>query len=229
MTAPLDVDVLVCGGGVAGVASAVAAGRAGARTLLIERWGFLGGSATAAAVGQFVGWETEAGRQVVKGFAEEIVVRLRAKGAIPGHGHFVMSTGHRMDRVEYDPEVLKLVLDEMTTEANVLTLFHAAIASVERAGRLIAEVSVLTKAGIRAIRPRVVVDASGDLDVMARAAAEFLPLAESELLQPATMMFRFGPIDFARFEALDARTLAELAQRGVAEGALARAALRAAG
>ena len=74
----MNVEVLVCGGGMAGAAAAIAAGRAGADTLLVERWGFLGGSATAGAVGQFVGWETAAGRQVVRGIAEEIVQRLVA-------------------------------------------------------------------------------------------------------------------------------------------------------
>src|SRR3712207_9496057 len=70
------VDVLVCGGGMAGTVAAVAAARNGAQVLLVERWGFLGGSATAGAVGQFVGWETAAARQVIHGLAEEVVQRL---------------------------------------------------------------------------------------------------------------------------------------------------------
>ena len=83
----------------AGTVAATAARRTGADTLLVERWGFLGGSATAAAIGQFVGWETEAGGRVIRGIAEEIVENLVARGASDGHSHFVMSTGHRMDQV----------------------------------------------------------------------------------------------------------------------------------
>ena len=222
---PVQADVVVCGGGMAGTVAAVAAARAGAATLLIERWGFLGGSATAAAVGQFVGWKTEAGEQVVRGLAEEIVARLVRRGASPGHGYFIMSTGHRMDRVEYDPEMLKLVLDEMVGEAGVRVLFHARVMAVQRSGAVIERVDVLTAAGSLAVGARVVVDASGDLDVLARAGATFLPLEANEQLQPATMMFRFGPIDFARFEALSPAELAGLVQQGVAAGALARAAL----
>lgn len=209
----------------AGVAAAVAAGRSGAETLLVERWGYLGGSATAAAVGQFVGWETEAGRQVVHGVAEEIVAHLVRRGGASGHGHFVMSTGHRMDHVEYDPEILKVVLDDMVSEAGVTTLFHASVLSVRRQGTTIDAVSVLTKGGVLEIRPRVVIDASGDLDVLARAGAAFLQLGADEALQPGTMMFRFGPVDFDTFLGLGVAERSALAQRGFESGALARAAL----
>jgi hypothetical protein len=222
---PLSPHVLVCGGGMAGVAAAVAAARSGADTLLVERWGYLGGSATAAAVGQFVGWETEAGRQVVQGIAEEIVARLIARGGASGHDHFVMSTGHRMDHVEYDPEILKVVLDEIVSEAGVTPLFHAFVLSVRRQDATIGTVSVLTKGGPIEIRARAIIDSSGDLDVLARAGALFLPLGEEETLQPGTMMFRFGPVDFDTFEGLSVVDRTALAQRGFEEGALARAAL----
>src|SRR5262245_41526516 len=223
--ASLEVDVLVCGGGMAGTVAAIAAGRAGADALLVERWGFLGGSATAGAVGQFVGWETESGRRVIHGIAEEIAQRLVAEGASEGHTHFVMSTGHRMDYVPYDPEPRKRILDEMVIAAPARVLFHSMILAVRTEGRAIAEVTLLTKAGPLAVRPKAVIDASGDLDVLARAGAPFLTLAEGEALQPATMMFRFGPIDFERLHALSTAELQALARQGVEQGALARAAL----
>jgi hypothetical protein len=222
---PLNIDVLVCGGGMAGTVATIAAARTGADTLLIERWGFLGGSATAAAVGQFVGWETETGRRVIRGIAEEIVDSLIAHGASDGHSHFKMSTGHRMDQVRYDPEILKIVLDGFMTNASARVLFNAVVMSVARAGRSISEIKVLTKAGPIALRPKVVIDASGDLDVLARAGAEFLALEEGETLQPATMMFRFGPIDYDVFNAVPVAEMQALARRGADEGALARAAL----
>src|SRR5205823_2528262 len=149
---PIDCDVLASGGGMAGTVAAIAAARHGARTVLFERHGFLGGAATAGAVGQFVGWETAAGRRVIAGLAEEIVQRLE-------------------------------------------------------------------------VRARLFIDSSGDLDLMARAGAPFLGLDEGEALQPATMMFRLGPIDFAAFDGMSAAAKSALAARGVAEGALPRAAL----
>ena len=72
----MDCDLLVCGGGVAGTMAAVAAARRGARVILAERYGFLGGNATAGAVAQFISWQTAAGRRVVAGLADEVVQRL---------------------------------------------------------------------------------------------------------------------------------------------------------
>jgi hypothetical protein len=227
MAMRLDAEVLVVGGGMGGTVAAIAAARAGARTLLVERWGFLGGAATAAAVGQFVGWETAAGRRMVGGIAEEIVQRLVSLGGSDGHSVFTMSTGHRMDRVCYDPELLKVVLDGMAEEAGVRLLFHAALLGATREGATITQVELLTKGGVAQVAPRIVVDASGDLDLLARAGAAFLPLEPGEAMQPATAMFRFGPIDLDAFAAIPKDHLAALAQRGVAEGALARAALHA--
>jgi choline dehydrogenase-like flavoprotein len=223
----LDADVLVCGGGLAGTMAAVAAARHGANVLLIERYGFLGGNATAGAVAQFNSWQTANGRPVVAGFASEVVERLGRYGAAGQHQTFVMSTGHKMDRVEYAPEILKLVLDDMITEAGVRPLLHANLLRVSQASRRIEAVEVLTKSGVMAINPHVLIDASGDLDALHRAGARFLELEANESLQPATMMFRFGPIDFDRFHALAPAELAALARMGFESGELARAALHA--
>src|SRR3990167_9776495 len=136
-----------------------------------------------------------------------------------------MSTGHRMDRVEYDTEVLKVVLDEMPHAAGVRVLLHSQLAQESRRGRAISSVSVLTKGGMLDVRARLFIDSSGDLDLMARAGAPFLGLEDGETLQPATMMFRLGPIDFAAFDGMNGETKSRLAARGVAAGALPRAAL----
>ncbi len=221
----VEADVVVCGGGVAGTMAALAAARQGASVVLVERYGFLGGNATAGAVAQFNSWQTGNGRKVVAGLAQEVVDRLRRYDGARAHETFVMSTGHRMDRVEYAPEVLKLVLDDMVAEAGVRPLLHASLLDVACEGRRIERVSVLTKGGVLHLRAGVLVDASGDMDVLKRAGARFLELGNGEALQPATMMFRFGPIDFARFGALSKAELAELAARGFAQGRLARAAL----
>jgi len=221
----LEADVLVCGGGVAGTMAAVAAARHGADVILVERYGFLGGNATAGAVSQFNSWQTGNGRTVVAGQAAEVVTRLSRLGAARPHETFVMSNGHTMDRVEYQPEVLKLVLDEMVGEAGVRPLLHASLLDVACEGRQIERVRLLTKGGIVEVSPKVLIDCSGDIDALSRAGARFLELGAGEALQPATMMFRFGPIDFARFGAIAQPEMARLAQLGFEQGLLARAAL----
>lgn len=223
--AAMTVDVLVCGGGVAGTMAAVAAARQGASVLLVERYGFLGGNATGGAVAQFNSWQTENGRRVIAGLASEVVERLRAYQAAGEHEVFVMSTGHRMDRVGYAPEVLKLVLDDLVTQAGVQPMLHAQVCGVVREGERIQAVHLLTKSGVIEVNPRVVIDTSGDIDVLHRAGADFLELDAGDALQPATMMFRFGPIDFARFDALAPAEMQALARQGYESGELARAAL----
>ena len=109
-------DVLVIGGGVAGVCAAVAAARSGADTMLVERIGFLGGAATAAAVNQWMGWKTEAGKQIIAGLGQEMIDRLIARGGSNGFDWGILSTGLRIDRVVFDPEILKVVLDDMLTD-----------------------------------------------------------------------------------------------------------------
>jgi hypothetical protein len=224
MAAPAA-DIVVCGGGVAGCMAAVAAARAGARVTLVERYGFLGGNATAGAVAQFNSWQTAAGRRVVAGLADEVVDRLRHIGGAQPHEVFTMSTGHLMDRVVYAPELLKRVLDQMLVEAGVTPLLHAQLAGVQVQGRRVQALEVLCKSGVLTLPLSLLVDASGDLDALQRAGAAFLPLDEGEALQPATMMFRFGPVDFLRFDAIPDEQRAALAKRGHAQGDLARAAL----
>ena len=221
----LGADVVVCGGGVAGTTAAIAAARNGADVVLVERYGFLGGNATAGAVAQFNSWQTAAGRRVVAGLADEVVDRLRRLGGAAAHETFVMSNGHKMDRVAYAPEILKLVFDEMVTEAGVRPLLHASLLDVSCEDRHIETVRVLAKGGVISIRPRVLIDATGDIDALKLAGARFLELGDGESRQPATMMFRFGPVDFDRFDAISPTDMAALARRGFEEGHLARAAL----
>jgi 2-polyprenyl-6-methoxyphenol hydroxylase-like FAD-dependent oxidoreductase len=218
-------DVLVCGGGIAGTIAAVAASRQGAKVILAERYGFLGGNATAGAVAQFNCWQTASGRRVIAGLAQEVVNRLTALGGAGEHKVFVMSNGHKMDRVEYSPELLKLVLDEMVLEAGVQPLLHASLLDVQCDSRRVKSVRFLIKGRVLSVRSSVMIDASGDLDAVRQAGARFLELDEGEALQPATMMFRFGPIQFESLDILRKSELAEIARKGYESGELARAAL----
>ncbi|MGB7049851.1 MAG: FAD-dependent oxidoreductase, partial [Candidatus Cybelea sp.] len=115
-------DVLVVGGGNAGCAAAIAAARHGARTLLVERYGFLGGTATAAMVGPWMTFHSS-NERIVGGIAQEIVERLQRKGASPGH--LPDSSDYVATITPFDPEVHKALLLEMMQEAGVALLLHA--------------------------------------------------------------------------------------------------------
>ncbi len=162
---------------------------------------------------------------MVAGLADEVVQRLRGYEAAGERQVFVMSIGHQMDRVECAPEVLKLVLDDMVTEAGVQPMLHAQVCDVVREGERIHTVRLLTKSGVIDVHPRVVIDISGDIDVLHRAGARFLSVEEGDALQPATMMFRFGAIDFDRFDATTPAETKALARQAFESGELARAAL----
>jgi len=218
-------DVLVVGGGVAGVCAAVAAARGGAETLLVERIGFLGGAATAAAVNQWMGWKTEAGQQIVAGLGQELVDRLVARGGAPGFGWATLSTGLRIDSIHFDPEILKVVLDDILAEAGVTTLFHSSASGVDHQGRTITAVRFLTKGGELTVTPRIVIDASGDLDVLHAAGCEMLPLEEDEELQPGSTYFKMGPLDLGPYNAMSAEERLVIARRGVEQGVLGRLAI----
>jgi glycine/D-amino acid oxidase-like deaminating enzyme len=168
-------DVLVVGGGVAGIAAAIAAARSGAATILVERYGFLGGLATTALVGAFCGLYTTGPRKrpVVAGVCADLITRLRSIGGADEKR--TSGIDPRLAAVNYDPELFKLVAERMAEEAGVGLLYHTLVADVlwETPGTGLSGVVVENKSGRSAILARMVIDASGDADVAARAGVEF--------------------------------------------------------
>jgi len=174
------VDVLVCGGGVAGIAAAVSAARNGARTLLIERAGFLGGTATGSSMGLIV---IPAGE--LAGFPREFFARLAAEqGAALG------------EAVPWDIEAYKWTAMSFLKEAGAELLLYTWVSEpIMEAGR-IAGVVVENKSGRQAILARTVIDTTGDGDVAARAGAAFVKGREEDgAMRPVTVMGRIGNID----------------------------------
>ena len=179
-----SVDIVVAGAGMAGVAAAVAAARAGADVLLVERGGTLGGIATAGLNCSFMGVD----RSVIGGILSEILDRLRAVGgSIEGL------------YTPFDPEAFKTVALEMTSDAGVHLLLHAwVLDSIVEAGTIMG-VRFLTKSGVREVAARVVVDATGDGDVAASAGASFeSSRPDGKTGQPMTLMLRMGNVDTSK-------------------------------
>ena len=191
-----EFDVVVLGGGPAGIAAAVAAGRAGRSTLLIERHGFLGGMGTAAGVTNFCGLHANVHgqvRQVVHGVADDLLARIARLGGLnEPHGIF----GGKIHAQAYDTATYKIAADDLLVSSGVQLLFHAQAAGVVmRSEREIDAVLVETKSGRLAVVGSVYIDGSGDGDLAAWAGAPFEKGdANGGLLYPSTM-FRLNGVD----------------------------------
>jgi FAD dependent oxidoreductase len=190
-----SLDVLVIGGGNAGCAAALAAARHGARTLLVERYGFLGGTATAAMVGPWMTFHSGSDR-IVGGIAQEIVERLMRMGGSPGHIHD--ASDYVATITPFDPEIHKALLFEMMAESGVRLLLHGYFldALLDERGR-VRGARVATVGGLREYEATVTIDASADAYVAASAGVALQQGDERGRVQPASLMFRLSHVDLA--------------------------------
>jgi glycine/D-amino acid oxidase-like deaminating enzyme len=198
----MSVDVLVVGAGSAGSTAAIAAARTGARTLLVDRLGFLGGTSTAV-LDTFYAFYTpgEHPQKVVSGIPDEVVGRLTERGmAFERPNTYGAGTG-----VTYDPETLKRVWEELVSEAGASLLLHAFVIGVHLAENRVVAVDVATKGGIRRVEATCVVDASGDADVCALAGAPFE--APGDDVQSLSTVFRVANVDVGRAQAVPKQEL----------------------
>jgi hypothetical protein len=191
-----EYEVVVVGGGPAGIAAAIAAGRRGRSTILIERYGFMGGAGTAAGLSTFCGLHAVVhGRheQVVHGIADDILARLDAMNGL-NRPH--LTVRDQITAQSYDISAFKIAADELMAEANVKVLFHAfATAAVMDSDERIDAVIVETKSGRGAVRGRLFVDGSGDGDLAAWSGVPFeVGDGAGNMLYPSTM-FRINGVN----------------------------------
>lgn len=193
-----EFDVVVLGGGPAGIAAAAGAARNGVRVLLVERYGFLGGMGTAAGVTNFCGLHANVFgeiRRVVHGIADDLLDRMQSLGGL-SEPHLVLGKTHAQ---AYDVSAFKCAADGLLLADGVELLFHALAAGAQRGeGGAVDALFVETKSGRLAVRGRVFIDCSGDADLAHWAGA---PTEKGEgpdaMLYP-TLMFRVGNVDAAR-------------------------------
>jgi hypothetical protein len=205
-------DVLVVGGGPAGLGAAMGAADAGAETILVERYGFLGGNATAALTIPFAPFHKQSfqeekpgtptffpadhgpGPPAIAGALSRLVERLiQAGGAIPPSPR----TGFTLP---FDPEVFKWVALELIEESGVKLLFHALASDLFFENGTPA-VIFETKSGPLVVKTRVLIDCTGDGDLAARAGAPFeMGREEDGLVQPMTLLFRMGEFQKQGFD-----------------------------
>ena len=183
-------DVVVVGGGSAGIGAAIGAAQAGASVHLIERHPFLGGAATASSVLSYCGFFDQRHELVVGGVGGDLLARLRAGG---GYEEITFKwSGNTV--VLIDPEFTKLTLDAMVTDAGVSVALHSYLTGARSQEGRITEVLAMTAAHERTITAKAFVDASGDgnLAVLAGAGVTALP---ADQRQVATLSMRIGGVD----------------------------------
>jgi hypothetical protein len=195
-----EADVVVVGGGPGGIGSAIAAARSGAKTVLIERYGHLGGMATGGLVNIIPNLSDISGKQIIYGLTMELLNRLDARGGTSytkkkdrgttdrkavdyyldaGLGWFYVRQDHNIgkQRVLYsavvDPEILKDELNDMVLEAGADLLLHSWGTQVIKEGNTVKGVFFESKSGRQAILGKVIIDATGDGDMFVAAGAEF--------------------------------------------------------
>lgn len=216
-----EYDVLVIGGGPAGIAASIGAARSGARTLLLERYGFLGGMATGAMVGALCGFFTVGDRKdpIVGGVAADLLRRMARRDGV---------TEKRTSKVnptvavyQYNPDVFKLAAEEAAMEAGVEMLLHTLTVEVvwEMKGHRLSGVIVENKSGRFAFLGRTIVDATGDGDVACKAGAPYEIGDGRGKSQALTTMFRMTNVDPDKFRELNRREVAKKMEEGRDTGA----------
>ena len=208
-------DVVVVGSGAAGSSAAIAAARAGASTLLVEKLPFLGGNSTAV-LDTFYGFYTPGERslKVVGGIGDDVIAGLHRLGPVVERPNtYGAGTG-----VTYLAEHLKVVWETLATDSGARVLLHTFVQDVEVSDGRVKGLLMATKAGLRTVRGKVFIDASGDADVSHHAGFSYELAGEIDPAQTLTTTFRMANVDHTRRKNISKeqlhRLMAEAADSG---------------
>ena len=209
------VDVCVVGSGSAGSTAAIAAARAGARVLLVEKLPFLGGTSTAV-LDTFYGFYTPGSRarKVVGGIGDDVVAELERLGRVVERPNtYGAGTG-----ITYLADHLKIAWERLTTASGAAILLHAFVQAAETRDGRVESVIVATKGGLRRVRAGVFVDASGDADLSAFAGFGFEQAGDEAPAQTLTTTFRMMGVDLERRRSIDREAFHRLMAEAAASG-----------
>lgn len=210
-----EFDVAVVGSGSAGSVAAIAAARAGARVILIEKLPFLGGNSTAV-LDTFYGFYSpgDRPRRVVEGIPGEVVQTLKGLGpVIERPNTYGAGTG-----VTYNADHLKVAWEKLVVDAGVTILLHSFVQDVAVTDGRVTELLLATKAGLRRVAANAFVDASGDGDLCHFAGFEYELAGELSPAQTLTTTFRMINVDQGARKRLTKDDLRALMLAAAADG-----------
>ncbi|MGB8451337.1 MAG: FAD-dependent oxidoreductase [Anaerocolumna sp.] len=188
-------DVIVVGGGPAGIMAGLASLKVGARTLIIERNGFLGGAATNSVLGPISPFHF-GDEQVINGIPQDFMEELIKVHGSTGHLKALDPYGSGAYLGFYDREKYKYVAEEMLVKPGADIFYHAFISDIEKSGNKVTGVTAITKSGARKFGAKIVIDASGDGDAAVIAGADFVyGSLETGKAQPGSSMFEMVNVD----------------------------------
>lgn len=215
-------DTAVIGGGLSGVAAAVAAAKEGLNTLLVEEKSFLGGTAGGAGIGLASGLADDENDDNVKGVLRELIERLRAcKGAGPIETFYMCNREDLgVKALSYDPVALREVLDDMVQAAGVHTLLHTREIAAHVENGKIVSVALHNVEGICQVTAYVFIDASFHGSLAVDAGCSWEAGDPNGVLQPGTLIYFTDGVDSAPFDAFTPDDRIKLAEEGIAEGKL---------
>jgi hypothetical protein len=189
----LEADVVVIGAGSSGLMAATAAARNGADVLLVDRYGFIGGTATI--IHSFLSFRDEQGEAVIGGLPEEFMNKVQTLGGSIGHQRDPILTS----ATPTDVEIFKYAAMEMALGSGVRLLLHSWFESAQTVDGVIESITVFNKSGHQTLRAKCFIDCSGDGDVAAAAGAPVESGDSDGTSQPMTMTFRMAGFDHTRF------------------------------
>lgn len=189
-------DVVVMGGGISGAMAAIAASSTGARTLIVESQGFLGGTLTANGVGPMMTFHAGE-KQAIQGFTDQLIERLKRLDKSPGH--IFDTVGFTYSVTPFDAEAMKHELELMVVENGGEILYHTMLAGVKTEDGKVISITVCNKSGLSEIEATVFIDATGDGDLSARAGVEYTKGRESDgATQPMTLNMKMYNVNIPR-------------------------------
>lgn len=217
----LKYDVVVAGGGTSGFAAAIAAAKAGQKTLIIESNAFLGGMATGGMISQLMGF-VEGEQEPLTGVVGDMLTRLKKKNACTDIQTIYLAGRKEanVSAVSYDADVLKYIMDCMVAEAGADVFFHSTITNIIMQDNKIHALNAICGDEQITVEAEIFIDASFHGVLASMTGMSLQQDCSPNQYQPASLMFKMANVDGARFAALSPKEKEALVKSGIDEGSL---------